>query len=97
MRPNTGATEAILQSKATVKLLIGCYSEEYDGYEYALQVLAVIRKSLMENPTLENTFRMEMPFNWLLYDDQPYPEWAIEVTTVWTIHTPLEIQEEGVL
>lgn len=96
VRPNQGITGNDGFTHVTVKLLIGCFSEEFDGFEYGLQVLNIIRLGLMENLTLENRFRMELPFDWQLFDDQPYPEWVLEATTQWTIPTPQQIPDEGV-
>ncbi|MBE0470510.1 MAG: hypothetical protein IBX55_13510 [Methyloprofundus sp.] len=96
VRPGQGTTGSDGFTRVTVKLLVGCFSEEFDGFEYGLQVLSLIRKGLMESPTLEKRYRMELPFDWELFDDQPYPEWVLEATTQWTIATPLEIPDEGV-
>lgn len=96
VRPGEGTTGSDGMSRVTVKMLIGCFSEDFDGHEYGLIVLAQLRTGFMQHPTLESRFRMELPFNWKLYDDQPYPEWMIEITTQWTIPTPQEIPDEGV-
>lgn len=97
VRPSAGRTGDDRFTRCTVKFIIGCYSEDFDGHEYGLIVLNELRKGFMESPTLENRFRMELPFDWQLYDDQPYPEWMLECTTQWTIPTPLEIPDEGVV
>ena len=97
VRPGEGNTNANRLTRATVKMLVGCYSEDFDGHEYALLVLARLRTGLMECPTLESRYRMELPFSWRLYDDQPYPNWELEITTEWSIATPLEIPDDGVI
>lgn len=63
----------------------------------------VIRQAFLEEPTLPNSpFRMELPMDWVLFDDQPYPEWAIEATTEWTVASPQttapldDLYDEGV-
>jgi hypothetical protein len=96
VRPGKGETGTDGITKVDVKIIIGCYSEEFDGHEYAMQVLNRIRIGLMEKRTLDNMFRMELPFDWELYDDQPYPEWQMKLNTRWTIPTPQELPDEGV-
>lgn len=95
VRPGSGRTGEDGYTRLSVKFVIGCFSEDYDGYEYALQVLARIRAGLMENRTLADRFRLELPFTWELYDDQPYPQWELQVMTEWTLPTPQEIANEG--
>lgn len=89
VRPSAGQTNASRATTATVKIMVGCYDEDYDGHQYALLVLAAIRRGLMEQPTVGSVFRLEMPFEWELPDDQPWPQWQLEITTRWTIATPL--------
>jgi hypothetical protein len=97
VRPSSGTTGNDGLTRVRVKLIIGCYSEDFDGHEYGLIVLERLRIGFMELPTLENRYRMEMPMEWELYDDQPYPEWMLEVRTEWSIATPLEIPDSGVV
>lgn len=97
VRPSNGRTDNQSSSVCEVKILIGCFSEEYDGYEYAIQVMDRIRLSFMQSPTLDKKFRFEFPFDFTLFDDQPYPEWMLECTTRWTIATPQELPDEGVI
>ena len=97
-RAGDGQTSESGMSNAEVKLLIGCYSEDYDGHNYCLMVMSYIRRSLMQNPFLEDSaFRFELPFSWKMFDDQPYPEWILEITTQWSVPTPQQIPDEGVL
>lgn len=89
VRPSTGRTGDDGMSTVEVKLLIGCYSEDYDGFEYALLVLDTIQHALLASPTLpDSPFRMELPIDWDMNDDQPWPEWVLEATTRWTVATP---------
>lgn len=93
VRPSSGQTGNDSMSRATVKILIGCYSEEFDGYKYCLMLLSVIRRGLVEKPTIDGTpFCMELPFEWQNPDEQPWPEWQVEITTQWTVPTPLNIE-----
>ena len=96
VRPNAGKTDTTGFTRVTVKLIIVAYSEAFDGHEYAMLVLQRLRIGLMEQPTLDQRYRMELPFTWDLFDDQPYPNWQLVITTEWTVPTPQEIPDEGV-
>jgi hypothetical protein len=96
VRPMKGRTGNDRMTTVDVKLLIGAYTEEFDGYEYCLHIMSVIRLSLMQNKTLRtdggnSAFRLELPFDWEAPDDQPWPEWIMAVMTRWTIATPQEV------
>lgn len=96
VRPISGVTGDDGQSICTVKILIGCFSEEYDGYKNCFLVLDEIKRSFMEKGTLANRYRFELPFDWTMFEDQPYPEWVIEVESRWSVYTPQQIPDEGV-
>lgn len=97
IRPTDGRTPTNEASQVTVSLLIGCFSEDYDGYKACLLVLAAIRTALMAQPTLDQRFRMEMPFEWQQPEDQPYPEFMLQITTRWTVPTPQDIEQNEVI
>lgn len=97
VRPSSGVTQNDGYSRVSVKLIIVTYSEEFDGYEYGLQVLQRVKQSFMQQPTLDKRYRFETPFKWEMIDDQPYPNWQIVVSTEWTVATPQLIPDEGVL
>lgn len=90
VRPKSGATTDHANSQVTIQLLLGTYSEEYDGYQHNMQLLARLRLALFGLPslTLNNRYRIEYPLKWELFDDQPWPEWAMKVETNWTVYTP---------
>jgi hypothetical protein len=101
VRPPNGQTTADQTSTAQVNLIIGCHSDEFDGYEYCLHVMSEVRRGLMTQPNLNpdaigSVFRMEYPFEWELPDDQPWPEFLMLVKTRWTIATPIEIPDPEV-
>lgn len=101
VRPPKGSTDPQGMTTVNVNILIGCYSEEFDGYEYCLHVLSEIRRGLMERPNLTphklgSVFRMEYPFDWDMPDDQPWPEFIIMAKTRWTIATPQQISDDEV-
>lgn len=98
VRPTVGRTPGESQSLVSIKIIIGCFSEEFDGHEYALNVMTRIRTGLLEMPyyTLDNRYRLEFPLAWELFDDQPYPQWQLEMTTEWTVATPQDMGDEHV-
>lgn len=97
VRPTAGQTNEQRMTMANVTILIGCYSEDFDGYKYCLLVLAVIRKALMEKPTIDKRFRLELPFEWNQPEEQPWPEWQLEITTRWSLATPQDIEPNEVI
>lgn len=98
VRPSTGRSTNESTSRVVVKLIIGCFSEEFDGHEYALNVMTRIRTGLLEmtHYTLEKRYRLEFPITWELFDDQPYPQWQLDMTTEWTVATPQEMGDEDI-
>ncbi|MGN1149406.1 MAG: hypothetical protein ACI4SY_01730 [Sutterella sp.] len=78
------------QTTATVSLIIGCYSEETDGYAYCLEIMEKIRLALcqLECQTLDRRFQLEFPITWANVTEQPYPQWQLVMTTKWVFNTP---------
>lgn len=95
VRPKDGSTTDQSNSQAKIVFLIGAYSEEYDGYKHVMQILARLRTALFGLPslTLNNKYRLEYPLKWVLFDDQPWPEWALKVESNWTVYTPQPADE----
>lgn len=89
VRPENGTSE-LGSTDCTVSLIVGCYSEGMDGYEYCLSVMQHIRQALMsmEMLTLEKRYQLAFPIKWKNTDQQPYPFWQLEMTTEWTFNTP---------
>lgn len=83
-------------ARTNVKILIGTYSEEVDGWKDAVNVLLRIRQQLLTVRTLGKKFRMELPLKWKLFEEQPYPIWIGEIITIWTVALPIEQVEEDV-
>lgn len=81
-------------ARTNVKILIGTYSEEVDGWKDAVNVLLRIRQQLLTVRTLGKKFRMELPLKWKLFEEQPYPIWIGEITTIWAVALPIEQVEE---
>lgn len=89
VRPESGTSDRG-RTTVTVSLIIGCYSEELDGYGYCVEVMQRIRAALatFENQTLANRFQLEFPITWQQMEEQPYPLWLLNMTTKWTFNTP---------
>lgn len=74
-----------------VTIIVGCYSEEYDGFEYGLNVATRIKEKLLTLPaeTLNQKYQFVFPLKWRMTSEQPYPEWQIEIETDWVTNTPM--------
>lgn len=86
----TDGEDTQAEGKVNVKILVGTYSEDNDGWMYAVNVMMRIRSKLLITRTLANKYRMEYPFKWKLFEEQAYPEWIGEILTTWTIAIPIE-------
>lgn len=74
-----------------VKLLFGTYSEDRDGYADVLNMMERVRQELLKQRILDKKYRMELPYTWKVFEEQPYPEWIGEATTTWVVS---RVQEE---
>ena len=74
----------------SVEIIVGCWSREFEGYEYSLNVLSRIRNALTMLParTLDSRFRLSFPIKWEMQTDQPYPSWTAVMVTDWILRTP---------
>lgn len=97
VRPASGVVPNDGYGRAKLRLIVGTFSEEYDGHEYAMQVFERSLRGLMERPTLERRYTLEYPLAWELFDEQPYPFWQLVATTEWGVPTPVLLPDEGVL
>lgn len=94
VRPESGTIE-MDETGISVSIIVGCYSEETEGYEHSMNVASRIRNTLtmMPNQTLARRFVLSFPITWKLNSEQPYPLWQVDMTTQWTTKTP-EIRSE---
>ncbi len=83
-------------AQVNIKILVGSYSEDTDGWKDAVNVILRIRERLLINRTLGKKFRLKQPLKWKLFEEQPYPIWIGEITTIWTVALPIEQVEEDV-
>ncbi len=106
LRPETGTdTEegADQVGTATLKIVIGTYSDTDDGWLDLMLLIDAIRSSLGDEPTLKGTaFEHFGPLTWTIPEEQPRPQWLGTVTTIWNIARPRrgearypELQGEG--
>ena len=95
VRADEGATDQD-STEVKVSIIVGTYSEEYDGHEYCLNVMARIRTALCSLPgmVLANRYRLQHPIKWSTYAEQPYPYWQLDMQTTWYIRTPQPIDKE---
>lgn len=89
VRAESGTT-TFGQTEASVVFIIGCYSEEIDGYAYCLQVMEHLRFSLatIEDRILDRRYELQFPIVWSNVQEQPYPFWQIQMTTHWVLNAP---------
>lgn len=95
VRADEGATDQD-STEVKVSIIVGTYSEEYDGHEYCLNVMSRIRTALCSLPgmVLANRYRLKHPIKWSTYAEQPYPYWQLDMQTAWDIRTPQPIDKE---
>lgn len=87
IRPITGEDNEN-QTNITVKFICGVFSEDEDGVYDLASLIEKLRKIFLENYELSNKFKIEKPFKWEIYDDQPYPQWLGEITAICNIPQP---------
>lgn len=73
-----------------VRILVGTYhaSPDCQGYRDVLNILERIRQDLLTSRYLERRYRLEMPFKWYLFEDQPWPIFFGQIETVWETGRP---------
>lgn len=83
-------TSDVQETITNVAISIGCYTEEYDGHKYCLNVLARIKSalSMLENGILDKKYVLQYPMTWQMVENQPYPEWQLDMVTKWAYNTP---------
>ncbi len=89
VRPESAETDRE-STVVTVAIIIGTYSKEAIGHEYALNVMARIREALCTLPDLqlERKYQLEFPIKWEGYDSPAWPFWQIDMKTEWIIRSP---------
>lgn len=89
VRPDAGETDGE-ETEVTISIVVGCYTEEFDGHEICLNIMQRIRHALftLENGILANKYVLHTPFKWRNYEDQPYPLWQLDIETKWVFNSP---------
>lgn len=77
-------------TRINVRILVGTYDSNPDcqGYRDVLNVLETIRQDLLTSRFLEKKYKLEMPFKWYLFEDQPWPVFFGQIETVWETGRP---------
>lgn len=78
-----------------VSIIVGCYSEEFDGYEYCVNVSERICEKIatLEMETLKKKYQMRFPIRWNVPNEQPFPQWQAEIETIWTYNSPMNADD----
>lgn len=94
VRPE-GATSDMGETEVTVAIIIGCYTEEYDGHEYCLNVMTRIRNALtsMKDGRLADKYVLNFPIKWDIVPEQPWPQWQLDMETKWCFNTPQALSD----
>lgn len=89
VRPESGIMDPESQ-QIKVNIIVGCYSESFDGYEVCLNVVNRIIDKLSSLPggILEGKYIASFPIRWNMTPEQPYPQWQIDIETNWTCRSP---------
>jgi hypothetical protein len=87
-------------SRATIDIEIGTYSDTEDGYFDLLLIVEAIRTDLGAAPAISGTaYEQVGPLTWDVPFPQPRPQWLGLVTTTWSLPRPRRVEarnpEEG--
>lgn len=89
VRPEQCTTERESE-EVRVTIIVGCYSEEFDGFEYGVNVIERIKEKICTLPaeTLAQRYQMRYPIKWTMVPEQPWPQWQIDMETIWIFNSP---------
>lgn len=90
VRPEAGNDQQD-DSKVTVKLIFGVKAEDQQGFIDLFNLMEQVRIALLRQRIINRRYKMELPYKWEFFDEQPYPEWYGQATTIWILPA---IQEE---
>ena len=78
-------------TRISVRILIGAYDSSPDeqGYRDVMNIMETIRQEFLSARYLERRYRLEMPFKWYLFEDQPWPVFFGQIETVWETGRPI--------
>jgi len=94
VRPDSGET-AERASTISAVVIIGCWSEEFDGYKHCVNVMERIKSALatVKYGTIADRFVLRYPIKWELAKEQPYPFWQLEMELTFGYRAP-QVEEE---
>lgn len=76
---------------ANVNMVIGTYSEDaQDGWRDVVNIATRIWSELFRKRIVADKYRVEYPCEFILPEEQPFPQWIGMLSTVWTIAHPVE-------
>jgi hypothetical protein len=78
-------------TRIAVRILVGVYDESPDcqGYRDVMNIMETIRQDFLTTRYLERKYRLEMPFKWYLFEDQPWPVFFGQIETAWETGRPV--------
>ena len=78
------------ETTATIAIVAGCYTEDFQGQEDCINVLSRIQTALLSMPNgiLANKYILQPPVLMANLPEQPYPQWQVNMTTKWTFRAP---------
>jgi hypothetical protein len=78
-------------TRIIVRVLVGVYDDNPDcrGYRDVMNIMETIRQDLLTARYLERKYKLEMPFKWYLFEDQPWPVFFGYIETVWETGRPV--------
>ncbi|MDR1509230.1 MAG: hypothetical protein LBS53_06290 [Synergistaceae bacterium] len=82
-------------TRVTVRILIGAYDDTPDcqGYRDVMNIVETVRQELLTTRYLERKYRLEMPFKWYLFDEQPWPVFFGQIESVWETGRPQTMKD----
>lgn len=79
-------------------IVISVYSKDFRAADWLTTIASRIIRNLREKPTLADRYLLEYPIEWdMMFDEQPYPFWQIQMLTEFTIPAPVALPDEGVI
>ncbi|MDQ0114360.1 hypothetical protein [Paenibacillus harenae] len=78
-----------------VKLIVGVKAIDEAEFLNALNVMDRVRIAFSRQRVLASQFRLELPFEWELFEEQPHPEYLGQAIMNWTLPSVTE-EVEGI-
>lgn len=87
VRPKTGEDVSRDEFRVQVEIVIQVFNEDpaMIGHVDCLLAMNRIRANIQQYPILENKFHYDGGWKWELNDEQPVPNWEIQILSNWLI------------